>query len=823
MTDQNKDRSPGRFSLHGLNLRTKLTVVSMLLLFAVTLILGVYIYFRIQQGRAQLLSRIEENIRAQAEEDLKDASHDQAAVLDSFFESMSRNTSIVGSSVHDIFVQEDSLTASEYWDARASLVRLDSGSWDNDNGEIVSVFVPADVYLSDALARKLNLLKHSELFLPSILKDNPDILAIYFGGPLKETIYYPNIDLANIVPPDFNVTGRSWYVAALPGNNPEEKVVWSAPYEDAALNGLVITASVPVRDGDGRFKGIAAMDVQLRRITDQVASIRAGETGYAFLVDSENRVIALPEAGYTDLAITDESARLSGIVDTAALPEISPEFNALLDGIKESDEGLFTITLNGVERYAAYHIVPQTGYKLVILAPTSELFSDIAEISDQISAETRATLNFSILLILVIFLAAGAVAFTANNNLTEPLQSLNRVAVEITRGNYDEKAEVSSGDEIETLGKTLNTMTGTVKDLVASLEQRVSERTAELENEIRRGERRRKQYEAIARVAQDITTRKSLRDLLPQITEVVSAQFGFYHVGIFLNDASNKYAVLAAANSEGGKVMLDKGHQLQIGTQGIVGFTVSAKKPRIALNVGEDAVYFDNPNLPDTKSEAALPLLEGDHVLGALDVQSVEPNAFSTEDLEALTILTELVSIAIQNARLNEQTDRSLAEAEAASRQYFRENWNRLAEEYRIAGYRYTAGGANPIPAPEESPQDEGAESERRKVKVPIVMRGEEVGELSVLVPKGEIIKPDQMDLIRAVADRVAVIAENARLFDETTRRAERERLVSDITTKIRGTNDPQTMIETAVRELRSALKVSRVDIIPQKNIAPDK
>ena len=79
------------------------------------------------------------------------------------------------------------------------------------------------------------------------------------------------------------------------------------------------------------------------------------------------------------------------------------------------------------------------------------------------------------------------------------------------------------------------------------------------------------------------------------------------------------------------------------------------------------------------------------------------------------------------------------------------------------------------------------------------------------------------MDLIRAVAERVAVIAENARLFDETSRRAQRERMVTDITTKIRETNDPQVMIETAIKELREALNVSRVEIVPQKNISPDR
>ena len=77
-------------------------------------------------------------------------------------------------------------------------------------------------------------------------------------------------------------------------------------------------------------------------------------------------------------------------------------------------------------------------------------------------------------------------------------------------------------------------------------------------------------------------------------------------------------------------------------------------------------------------------------------------------------------------------------------------------------------------------------------------------------------MNPDQLDLIKAVAERVAISAENARLFDETTRRAERERLVSDITSKIRSVNDPQAMIQTAMEELRSALGASRVEVIPQ-------
>ena len=99
---------------------------------------------------------------------------------------------------------------------------------------------------------------------------------------------------------------------------------------------------------------------------------------------------------------------------------------------------------------------------------------------------------------------------------------------------------------------------------------------------------------------------------------------------------------------------------------------------------------------------------------------------------------------------------------------------------------------------------------------VPIELRGETIGTLIVQSPSAEKLNQEQINLIKAVAERVALSAENARLFEETTRRAERERLVSDITGKIRSVNDPQTMIQTAMEELRKALGASRVEVIPQ-------
>ena len=359
-----------------------------------------------------------------------------------------------------------------------------------------------------------------------------------------------------------------------------------------------------------------------------------------------------------------------------------------------------------------------------------------------------------------------------------------------------------------------------LQELQSELENRVMQRTQELEVASRGNARRADQFKAITEVSRAMSSSTNLQKLLPEITNVISKQFDFYHVGIFLNDTSNRYAILSAANSEGGKVMLERGHKLKIGEQGIVGFVTGAGAPRVALDVGKDATYFNNPDLPETHSEMALPLKIAGSIVGALDVQSMNPNAFSNEDVEVLSALTDQVSLVIQNARLFEQAQKSLSESEALSRQYLRENWSRAPKELKLSGYRYTSSGTVPleeVKSTERVDKRKAKPSDHHEVSVPIVLRGETIGTLAVQVPSQERIKADQMDLIKAVAERVALSAENARLFEDTTRRAERERLVSDITTKIRGTNNPEEMIKIAAQEIKNALGVSRVDVLPQK------
>jgi len=435
------------------------------------------------------------------------------------------------------------------------------------------------------------------------------------------------------------------------------------------------------------------------------------------------------------------------------------------------------------------------------------------------------TYTTTIITVLVVLVLSILLVTTLSQQLTRPIISLTNIAQEISTGKFDLQATVNSRDEIGTLAQTFNMMTSQLRGALQNQDRRAQElekQTLQLELTSQQNEKRAQKLKTIEEIGRNISVEKDLQKLLPSITKIVSNQFGFYHIGIFLLDDSGKFAVLRASNSTGGQEMLEHQHSLEVGQVGIVGNVTATGTARIAMDTGADAVFFNNPYLPQTRSELALPLKINEQVIGALDIQSVDVNGFSDEDIDVLTSLADQVTLAIQNARLFNQLERTLAESNAIQRQYIRETWSRLPQEENLGGFRYSSIGATQIGG-NELIQISGNDTQK-EILTPISIRGETIGTLSILIPQNEHITADQMDLIKAVANRVALSAENARLFEETSRRASRESLVSDITTKIRSTNDPQEMIKTAIAELQHALGATRVEVTPRKNApSPDR
>jgi GAF domain-containing protein/HAMP domain-containing protein len=436
----------------------------------------------------------------------------------------------------------------------------------------------------------------------------------------------------------------------------------------------------------------------------------------------------------------------------------------------------------------------------------NENAAQVLAANEKVLGDARQSINFGVVIVVTGLLLAILFSTLISISITKPLADLRTSAESFQQGQTDFVINTAGADEFTVIATMFSDLTKQVRELIYSLENRVMARTKELNNAVQYIEKRARQFEAVIKVSQSISTSTSLQELLPYISQVVSEQFGFYHVGIFLNDESNLYAILSAANSPGGKRMLMRGHQLKVGEQGIVGYVTSMGEPRIALDVGQDVTYFNNPDLPETHSEMALPIVISGKVAGALDIQSTESNAFSDEDLEVLSALANQVSLAIQNARLFDQTKKTLAEAEAIQRQYLQSTWNRLPQEEGFVGFHYSALGAAIIRTPEEL-EELNRMKRKTEIKVPVVLRGENIGMLSIQLPRHERITSDQMDVIKAVAERVALSAENARLFDETARRAERERIVSDISSKIGYSFQTETILQTAAKEISHLLE----------------
>ena len=271
------------------------------------------------------------------------------------------------------------------------------------------------------------------------------------------------------------------------------------------------------------------------------------------------------------------------------------------------------------------------------------------------------------------------------------------------------------------------------------------------------------------------------------------------------------FAVLRAANSEGGKRMLARSHRLAVGQQGIVGYVTSTGRSRIALDVGADAVFFNNPDLPETRSEIALPLGSGERILGALDVQSDEPGAFTNDDLTVLQVLADFLAVALENARLFLESQTALESIRHAYGELSQRSWvDRLANISGLGFRSLDQGVFSLIDAPQTSESEDS-----QKLSIPIRVRETLIGYVDAYKPlaRGEWTK-GELDTVDALVDQLGVALESARLFENTQLLAERERLVGDFNSRLQASLDVDTVLRTAVSEMRQILGSKNVTLV---------
>lgn len=337
----------------------------------------------------------------------------------------------------------------------------------------------------------------------------------------------------------------------------------------------------------------------------------------------------------------------------------------------------------------------------------------------------------------------------------------------------------------------------------ASLEERVAVRTRELL-------KRTQQLRLAAEVARDVASIRDEEKLFTSMVNLISDRFGFYHAGIFLVNAEGTYAELRAASSEGGQRMLARRHRLEVGF-GIVGSVLTTGRPRIALDVGADAVWFNNPDLPGTRSEMGLPLRARDRIIGVLDVQSTEAEAFTQEDVAVLQTMAEQLALALDNVRLLEESREALDRMERVFGQGTRVAW---AARQRRGPAAYRLMGQAVLPAPElvaATPAvlpgaDASAGAEGQCLKTNITLRDQVLATLELARPADRPWTAEERELVQTLTVQAALALDNARLFEDTLRRSERERLVRQIVDNIRASVSVEQAMQRALGDMSRAL-----------------
>lgn len=481
----------------------------------------------------------------------------------------------------------------------------------------------------------------------------------------------------------------------------------------------------------------------IQRINNQVE-----EFDFIALVDERGMVVAYSRPGFVGQIIPE----LAGL--DAATPVVLREF----------DQG---------KMYLVSKTMPLPGG-----APGALLYI-VVGIPATLVEPSLAPLIVVIVLLFIILIVTLNVAL--NNLVLRPLAQLSAGAQRIGAGELTHKIRLGREDEFGVMANIFNEMTHRIQTLVADLEQRVEDRTAALEQ-------RTTQLEAISLISKQASQMHDVPLLLDTAVNAISEKFGFYHTGIFVLEDDKEWAILRAASSEGGQRMLARGHRLQVGQTGIVGHVAASGKPRIAFDVGGDAVWFDNPDLPTTRSEMALPLKAEDAVIGVLDVQSDQPEAFTHEDISTLQLMTDQLAIALYNARLLEAMESALAEARELRVDYSQRGWARVATRMRPMAYEYDRVETTPVaPLPVPSELKSGRVSRKIVMDggVPVLLEAMRTSDRVIgyvgLADAQRIWTEEELALVESVSSQVALALENARLFEDTQRNERQQYLISKV------------------------------------------
>jgi GAF domain-containing protein/HAMP domain-containing protein len=547
--------------------------------------------------------------------------------------------------------------------------------------------------------------------------------------------------------------------------------------EEAAL---WLAAAIPLRDASGAIAGAL---LATRRVDDGFLEERnfyRNDVHLALVADGHILAQDFPSPellGETSAALLDE---------TAIEQALSGQTLVADDLLRGSD---------GTPYALAYT-------PLVVHGDTVATIGIVVDLGQLRIFERQLTISMAIIFTALTLAAVSGLGIFVRRTIALPIGRLRSAAERMTSGDYQQRAQVTTTDEIGQLAGTFNSMAAQLQQTLAGLEQHAADL-----------QRRSTQLEAAAEVARAATAVLDPDELLRQVVGLVRERFHLYYVGLFLLDEERRFAVLRAGTGEAGRKMLAQQHRLEVGGDSMVGQCTARAEARIALDVGKETVRFDNPLLPETRSEMVLPLRSRGRVIGAMTAHSAEEAAFDAADAAVMQTMADQVAVALDNARLFAESQAAFEAERRAYGEISRQAWADLLRSRPVAGYRYETEKTQVTRLSDGGQRPESAQ-DLPEVALPVRVHGAVIGTITAHKPTnaGDWTS-DEVGILEELADQLGIALESARLYQDTQRRAATEQLSGEVTRRMRESLDLETVLSTAVHEISTALGLTALDV----------
>jgi GAF domain-containing protein/HAMP domain-containing protein len=586
-----------------------------------------------------------------------------------------------------------------------------------------------------------------------------------------------------------DVSNRDYFV------NGTQASYISPVYHSADLGRITMVATRPFLDPNGGTLAVVAGRVNLAVLNEiLLQEAELGETGEIYLVADNHIILSSSQFDGSDLQETYF---------------YSQKINTVL-AQKSTGSGLYN-GYRGVPSIGVYRWLPTIQMALITEQNQSEAL--------QTSRAFMIAITITAAIALLVAIVIGQLAA---RRIIHPLRNLTETAEQITAGDLNLTAKIEKKDEIGALAHAFNDMTLHLVSLTSNLEDRVTELTHKLD-------KRSTELRIAAQIARDTSQSSTLDELLTRAALLIQDRFNYYHVGLYLLDERGEFAILRGSAGQAGQEMLEQGYRLKIGESDLIGSAIRTGKPCMVQERDTESRLFNNPLLPNSRSEVALPLMIGDRVTGALNLHSTWVDDFEIDTIEVLQTMVDQLAKAVENIDLLGEMQETVQKLENAYGQYTAGTWQSFVQRTRrLRGLRYRGLQAEP---PSELTKEArealqrhktilgekrieaNEEAMRNTLAIPMTLRGQTLGVVNVEF-EGYRPTPEIIAFYEEVTERLALALDNVRLIEETNLRSEQLKLLQEITAAAASHVNLEHLFEDVTARIRAGFEADHCGLI---------